>query len=242
MASQIDRTSGIPIWRQIASDIEAEIVSGDLKPGTRLETETELATHYGVNRHTLRRALAVLAAAGLVTATPRRGTFVATTRLSYPIASTTRFSENVALAGRAPGGRLIDSKRMLPSADVAEWLALAPDAAVIQLRHVRLANDTPICLTTAWFPADRLSRIATLYRRSGSITKALASHGVTDYRRQRTRVTARAATPDEREMLGLPRNGLVLVTRTLDVDGEGRPVQVSETRFAAERVELMIET
>lgn len=242
LVSQIDRQSGVPVWRQIAADIEAEILSGRLKPGTRLETEAELSAHFGVNRHTLRRALAVLAAGGLVTATPRRGTFVATARLSYPIARNTRFSENVAVAGRAPGGRLLEAKRVLPPPEIADWLAIPVGTPVIQMRHVRLANDTPICLTTAWFPADRVPRIAQHFRRSGSITKALASHGIVEYRRSRTCVAARQATPEERDALALPRNGLVLVTQTLDVDASGRPVQVAETRFAAERVELLIET
>lgn len=242
LASQIDRASGISVWRQIASDLEAEIVSGRLKAGTRLPTEQELASHYSVNRHTLRRAIAELSQSGLVTATPRRGTFVAMSRLSYPIASMTRFSESVVSAGQAPSSSLIDWRRATAPIEMASWLGIAATNEVIELRHIRLANDTPICLATAWFPADRFARIASAYEKTGSITKALARLGVREYSRHRTRVTARQATPEERELLRLPRNGLLLVTETLDVDSDSVPIQASHSCFAADRVELLIET
>jgi len=56
--------------------LEQEIVTGTLKPGTRLD-ETLLATRFGVSRTPVREALARLAAAGLVEIRPRRGAIVA---------------------------------------------------------------------------------------------------------------------------------------------------------------------
>ena len=56
--------------------LEEEIAEGRLRPGERLE-EVELARRYGVSRTPIREALKQLAAIGLVTAQPRRGTVVA---------------------------------------------------------------------------------------------------------------------------------------------------------------------
>ncbi len=57
--------------------LEQEIVTGALKPGTRLD-ETLLAERFGVSRTPIREALTRLAAAGLVEIRPRRGAIVAT--------------------------------------------------------------------------------------------------------------------------------------------------------------------
>ncbi|GLQ06738.1 GntR family transcriptional regulator [Sneathiella chinensis] len=57
--------------------LEQEIVTGELKPGTRLD-ETLLAERFGVSRTPVREALTHLAAAGLVVIRPRRGAIVAT--------------------------------------------------------------------------------------------------------------------------------------------------------------------
>lgn len=60
--------------------LEQEIVTGSLKPGTRLD-ETILAERFGVSRTPIREALTRLAASGLVEIRPRRGAVVATITL-----------------------------------------------------------------------------------------------------------------------------------------------------------------
>jgi len=65
------------LYRRVADDIAARIASGELKPGTRLRPERELAEHYGVAYHTVRRAMKVLRERGLIVSIHGRGTFVA---------------------------------------------------------------------------------------------------------------------------------------------------------------------
>src|SRR5215475_4107622 len=91
---------GVTLWRRIADELEQAIVTGAHATGDRLPGEVEIAHRFGVNRHTVRRALAELAERGLVYAERGSGTYVAPTRLSYPIRSRTRFSEIVGAAGR----------------------------------------------------------------------------------------------------------------------------------------------
>ena len=52
---------GVTLWRQILGCIRGEIESGAYPPGARLPTEAELSARFGVNRHTVRRALEELA-------------------------------------------------------------------------------------------------------------------------------------------------------------------------------------
>ena len=79
-------TGGVALWRQIADAIRLDIVGGKLANGDRLPTEAVLAERFSANRHTVRRALAVLAEQGVVVAEQGRGTFVRSiARLSYPI-------------------------------------------------------------------------------------------------------------------------------------------------------------
>ncbi len=60
-------------YQQIAGDIEAQILRGDLKPGDQLPGEVELAGQFGVTRSTLREGLRQLESDGLVSRpSPRR--------------------------------------------------------------------------------------------------------------------------------------------------------------------------
>ena len=75
-----DRSSLIdherPIWPQVAEAIERDIASGELAQGSRLPTEDELATQYGVARNTVRRAVEDLRDRGLLETFHGRGTYV----------------------------------------------------------------------------------------------------------------------------------------------------------------------
>ena len=67
--------AGVTLWRRIADDLERAIATGELAAGERLPGEVEIAARFGVNRHTVRRALAALAGRGLVrgiVVSPRR--------------------------------------------------------------------------------------------------------------------------------------------------------------------------
>ena len=56
-AARIDRTSGLPLYLQIAEQLRARIVAGSLRPGDALPTEFDLKDQYGVSRATVRQAL-----------------------------------------------------------------------------------------------------------------------------------------------------------------------------------------
>ena len=51
----------LPRHERIRSEMEAEILSGALKPGERLPTEQELMQRYGCSRMTVNKALSALA-------------------------------------------------------------------------------------------------------------------------------------------------------------------------------------
>ncbi|MEP4103114.1 MAG: GntR family transcriptional regulator, partial [Nitratireductor sp.] len=105
----MERRSGISLWRQIADQIRRDLVQGRLGANGRLPPETALAAHFGVNRHTVRGAIAALVEEGVLRAEQGRGTFVEQRRrLTYPIGARTRFSEGLRDQARDRRGHLLD--------------------------------------------------------------------------------------------------------------------------------------
>ena len=80
-----------PVWQAIAASLRAEISEGRRAPGDKLPTEAQLAARFGVNRHTVRHALAHLVEAGLVRTRRGSGAFVAARPTDYPIGRRVRF-------------------------------------------------------------------------------------------------------------------------------------------------------
>lgn len=239
-STTVAQSGRIGRWREAARELTRRIRTGELAEGERLPKETELAQHYGLSRHSLRRALAELARQGLIETTPRVGARVAPLRVPYILDGRSRFFENIESSSRRPGGRLLSSREGIAPPEIADLLAVARRTTVLELHALRSSNDVPLMLTQAWVPADRFRRMAELFNISGSFTRAFSQLGIRDYQRRSTRVTARAATADERKLLRLEPGAVVLITLGLDVDASGEPIKVSQSVFAADRVELRI--
>jgi GntR family phosphonate transport system transcriptional regulator len=80
-----------------------------------------------------------------------------------------------------------------------------------------------------------------LFAKKGSLTKAYSRFGLDDYRRLSTRISARPAEPEEATALGLAPGRTLLVVNSINVDMEGRRIQATQSRFPADRVELVVE-
>src|SRR5713226_7957786 len=72
----LDRSSNIPLYRQICQGLREAILSGQLAEGTRLPTERALASELGVNRTTVMNAYNEIASEGLIEGHVGRGTLV----------------------------------------------------------------------------------------------------------------------------------------------------------------------
>lgn len=72
----IDRKSFEPMYQQIKRDIEQQILSGQIKIGDKLMSETEMLEHYHVARMTVRAALTELVNNGCLAKERGRGTFL----------------------------------------------------------------------------------------------------------------------------------------------------------------------
>jgi GntR family phosphonate transport system transcriptional regulator len=233
---------GVTLWRRIADDLERAIAGGAHASGERLPGEIEIAARFGVNRHTVRRALAELAARGLVRAERGSGTYVEAKRLSYPIGARTRFSEIVGTAGRGAQGRLIAHWREGAPPAIAERLGIAAGEMLIGLEILRSADRVPISSATTWLSAARAPDAARIFRAHRSMTALLAHYGIHDYRRRSTRVSAATAEALDAQRLRLSPGRAVLIVDSIDVTPDGAPILTTRARFAADRVELLVES
>jgi GntR family phosphonate transport system transcriptional regulator len=236
-----DAASGVALWRQVADGIERGIANGSFAAGEKLPGETEIAETYRVNRHTVRRALAALAERGLVRAERGSGTYVEAQKLAYPLRSRTRFSEIVGAGGQEPRGQLIDASQDVATRELARALGLKTGEPLIRIEALRSADRTPICISTTWLSAERFPDAGGVFASVRSMTKLLAHYGIRDYRRASTKITAAIADATDAARLDLALGRPVLVVDATDVDTNGTPLVTKRSRFAAERVEFLVE-
>lgn len=236
------RPSGTSLWQFIAETIASDIRNRVVEPGDRLPTELELAQRFGVNRHTVRRAVASLQDQGLVRIEQGRGTFVQEDIVDYPLSRRTRFSEIIKRQARNPSGTLVRSATVPADEAMAEALDVPAGAPVALIETMGMVDGVPVSLAAHHFSLDRFPDLFAAYEAEKKVTPMFRRLGVEDYLRKTTRITSRL--PDTREMhhLRLARTTPVICLEAINVDQAGRPVEYGLTRFCANRVQIVFDT
>lgn len=243
----LERKRGESLWSQIVARIVADIEAGHYKREERLPTELQLAQVYGVNRHTIRRALEELAQAKIIRTEHGRGSFVNEEVMDYHIGARPRFSEWVRKQNRTPLGEILKLAEVtlsgLPEAGPAcIALGVEPQTLVVLLERVGMADDKPLSLSRDIFPAAKLPGLLAALRENSSITAALAAIGVLDYTRRWTRVSARLPDSREARLLRMARADALLTTEALDQSQTGEALGYGCSYFPSTRVQLVFES
>lgn len=72
----IDREGPVPPYKQVAAEVRKRIESGEIPPGRRIPSLTEMEAEFGVARDTLQKAVKLLKEEGLVETVTGMGVFV----------------------------------------------------------------------------------------------------------------------------------------------------------------------
>lgn len=235
----MERRRGTTRWGKIADALGEEIRSGRHEPGDRLPTEAALAARFQVNRHTLRRAMSALQEEGLVRIEQGRGTFVQEDVIDYPLARRTRFSEVIIGAHREPHSQILRTAEQPAGGDAAEALLVTDGEPLLVIETLHLADGRPLSVTAHHFPKARFDGLVEHFRDTGSITRALYALGVRDYFRDSNRISTRLPDDWEARQLRQPASMPVLVSQSVNVDQDGRPIEYGLARYAGRRVQLV---
>ena len=115
---ELDRSSPVPLYYQLAQAIEAAIRDGELAPGDRFENELALAKRLTLSRPTTRRAIQELVDKGLLVRKRGVGTQVVQNPVHRRVELTSLF-DDLARAGQEPSTRLLEYHVGPPDEEVA---------------------------------------------------------------------------------------------------------------------------
>lgn len=233
--------SGVPLYRQIQSEVREHIQSGELAPGSRLETEHELMARYEVSRATVRQALAGLVNDGLVEIRRGLGTYVRKGAMEHRLGGFYTYSREIERHGRRPGTRVRSLELQPAGPRVAAVLEIEPGVPVVALDRIRLADDEALVTETSYLPADRFPGLEGLDLSQRSLYETLT----TDYgvRPVRARETFEPVLMDDDEadvLDGEPGRPALRVERTT-FDAEGQVIEYCRSTVRADRYHYSVE-
>ncbi|MFI2661359.1 GntR family transcriptional regulator [Micromonospora carbonacea] len=216
------RSDGRPRHEQIAADLRARIMAGDLPSGAQLPSIPTLVTQYGAATATIQRALAALKDEGYLHSHVGKGVYVrdreplVVTATAYVPPSEGRFAYEI-----------LEVTEIEPPAEVSHSLGLASgEPALLRHRLLRYRSE-PVELSWSYYPAAivRHTELARPQRIRGGAPRVLAEIGHPQQRHV-DRVSARMPTTEELERLDLPANVPVLRQFRV-VHSPDRPVEAT---------------
>lgn len=242
-SNQLATDSPAPLYYQIGTQLRRRIRSGDLAPGARLPTDSELAREFGVSTITVRAAMRMLLSEALILRYPGKGTFVADEPPSSEVWGLGSI-EDLIVTGLRSDLKVIWWRALVPSQLVVRKLGVPRSSAVWTLRLVRKAGGMPFIMTDLYYPPE----VSQLLRKSHFTSAKVRRRAATSIMEERcgVRVTdvrqtmsAEIADEESARHLGVRVGVPLLVVQREFFEGR-RMVQFGCSRYRTDHQEYVI--
>ncbi|MFG2793977.1 GntR family transcriptional regulator [Streptomyces sp. NPDC048419] len=228
----LDRGSPVPLYYQLAQQLEAAIEHGVLAPGNLLGNEIDLSTRLGLSRPTVRQAIQSLVDKGLLVRRRGVGTQVVHSQVKRPLELSSLY-DDLEAAGQGPTTQVVRNERVPASPDVAAALGIAEGGEVIVLERLRLTHGQPVALLCNYLPATLLD-LDTGRLESTGLYRMMRGAGITLHSARQT-IGARSATAGEAGRLDEKEGAALLTMQRTAYDDTGRPVEYGTHIYRASR-------
>lgn len=228
----LDRSSPVPLYRQLAAQMESAIRRGTVTSGAELGNEARLAESWGVSRPTVRQAILELVDKGLLVRRRGIGTHVVDAPAVQPQTLTGLFDDLTAI-NQHPTTTVLTQEITPATGDVAQVLGVAVDQPVIHLLRLRYTDNTPLVLLENYIPAH-IADLDGINLATTGLYRALRANGVF-LKVARQRIGARTGTDEECQLLDQPQNSPVLTIHRVTHDSSARIVEYGTHLYRADR-------
>ncbi|MCX6432456.1 MAG: GntR family transcriptional regulator [Actinobacteria bacterium] len=227
----LDRGSRLPLYAQLAEQLEQAIRDGSLQPGDRLETEVELAQRLGLGRPTVRQAVQELVSKGLLVRRRGVGTQVVRSPVYRPL-ELTSLHEDLTTGGQHPTTRVLELATVAASDEVARALLIHAGDPVVYLARLRSRNTEPLAVMHNWLPTG-LVDLTPEQLEAESLYALMRRVGV-HLRVAQQRIGARGADRAEGRLLAIRAGAPLLTMHRTSYDDNGNAVEFAAHCYRAD--------
>lgn len=221
-AVAVNRSSPVPLYFQVAEQIERAIQDGSLAPGDRISNEVALADQLGLSRPTVRQAIQTLVDKGLLVR--KRG--VGTQVVNAPIRRTvelTSLYDDLTRSGLQPTTTVLGLALEQADEETAGRLNLPAGAKVWRLERLRVVKDEPLALMRNLVPAA-VTDLAAVDLEITGLYEHFRSQAI-NLRVAHQVIGARTVDSREAKLLGGRKGDPVLTMERTSYDDKGRAVE-----------------
>lgn len=228
---RVTKALPVPLYHQIYTYLRDRIFDGTFAAGGPFPSESQLENELKVSRITARRALAELAARGLITRAQGRPSRVSpykpATRLVAGVEGMIETSHRMADATTV---QLLDHEYVPASAEVGQRLALKRGARVLWTVRVRSLDGVPFSYAVTYLPDAVAHTIHAEKMSSRALIELLEQAGIVLSHAEQT-ISAIAATAAVARALHIEAGAALLLSERVVYDQHERPVEFIAAQY-----------
>jgi GntR family transcriptional regulator len=211
-----------------------------LRLGEAIPSERRLSSDLGVSRLTVRAALDDLVRDGYLVRRHGSGTFVSEPKIAQQL-TLTSFSEDMRRRGMVPGSRTIELRAIHAGAELGRALNVSPDARVVLIRRLRLADGEPMALETLHVPARLVPRLTRELLENASFYELLEErYGVVIASGEQS-IEPTVTSEEESALLGVPLHSPAFLFERTSRTSSGETVEFVRSLYRGDRYRLVAE-
>jgi GntR family transcriptional regulator len=211
-----------------------------LQVGQAIPSERRLSSELGISRLTVRAALDDLVRDGYLERRHGAGTFVSEPKIAQQL-TLTSFSEDMRRRGMVAGSRTIELREIHAGAAVGRALNISPDARVMLIRRLRLADGEPMALETLHVPAAVVPGLTREVLENSSFYDLLErEYGVVIANGTQT-IEPTVTNEEESELLSVPLHSPAFLFERTSRSDEGETVEFVRSLYRGDRYRLVAE-
>ena len=236
----IDKTSAIPYYQQLAELLRREIGEKQAEDAVyQLPSESELTERHGLSRATVRHALDELEREGWIYRQKGVGSFAPVRRVQQELTQLVSTTEYMRRRGWSLITRVVGLEQAPATSHIAHALEITPGAPVYQLRRLRIVDDVPVSLQTAYLPAELCPRLE-----DNDLTSSLYRLLETRYGQRlwtgREMLRARGAAREEARLLQIREGVSVMYAERITCASTGTPIEYLEAVWRGDRYDFTV--
>lgn len=232
----------LPLYVQIAEGLIDKIESGDLVAGQRLTSERNLSKSLGVTRVTLRQALQLLEAEGLIERRRGSGNYIAKPKIERATSRLNPFTKGMERSGFKTGAQVVLMERRLAKVSIANRLKISVSADLFYCHRVRSINIEPIMVEKFYLPLSYFPQFDDLNLEDRSIYETLKQEYNVHVCRAEQSLEAVVASEYEAELLNVSVGSPLLLERRIAFDQQDRPVEYAKDLYRGDRFKFLLNT
>lgn len=237
--SQLSRSSGIPLYRQIQQRLLDQIQSGELKPGKPMPSIQRIAARMGVSQMTVRQAVRALCEVGVIYSRQGKGTFISGIKLERDFRQVLSFTEETMGRGSRPSSKALSFRVQPPSDEVKEALRLGKEELVFCLRRVRYGDSVPMGIECSCLPVQLCPGLIETFDPANSLYEELSEHYGIQLMVTDEIVEVGKASADEARLLKIAAGSPVFLFTRVSYLENGTPVEHVKSIYPGARYKVV---